>query len=348
MTRSVCLLLASFVASAGAAAAFAVSGCSSSSSGTTPGATADAAPDTSLVDAPSNDDAPVLHDGGTFKLQWLIQPGGSGNIGLAIEAGASTEGGAEGGADSSVAEGGDDGGGASDGAGYQGDGSVPGVEGVQVCVYQTPSIACATTAADGTFTLTGLPPLTNMALTLNKAGYQPQLLSISTASTDMDERQYPVYLSQLPDAGPPIGKAVDLTTKGALTLFVLGHSPTGSGDFGGEPGVSASLLPMSGDGPFYLASGGIDLSATAFTTTGLQALYYNLAPGMYTVTYSDPDPSKDCEGVGFPFDSRGIVGPMGSHQVSFPVVAGYVTGNIGEICTKGSTVVPVDGGGSGG
>ena len=343
MTRLRCALLASLVVSI-PAAGLVVSGCSSSSNSAGPGAGAEGGAEASVEAGPA--------EGGEagkkgFKLQWLVQPIGS-KIGL-VEAGAPTEAGAEaGGAEAGGTEGGTDeggvyGGGSDAGDAGQGDGSVPGLEGVKVCVYQNTDIPCTTTAADGTFTLTGFSALTNAAITLDKAGYQPQLLSIQTASTDMDERQYPVYMPDTDGGAPPIGTAID-PTKGRLTTFILGSSPTANGDFRGEPGASMTLMPMSGLGPFYLGQGGIVEGATAYTDTGLQALYFNLTPGMYTLTYNDPDPMKDCEPVLFPFDSRGIAGPMGSHQVSFPVVAGYTTGNIGEICTTGAPIVAVDGG----
>src|SRR5258708_38363698 len=162
----------------------------------------------------------------------------------------------------------------------------------------------------------------------------------------MDSRQYPVYMADTTGGPPPIGATVDWTNKGQLATFILGHSPPGYGDFGGEPGATMSLAPMSGNGPFYLTSGDIVPGATAYT--GIAGAYYNLAPGMYTLTYVDPDPMQDCEAIGFPFDARGIAGAMGSHQVSFPIVAGYITGNVGEICTTKSKIVSVDGGGSGG
>jgi hypothetical protein len=338
MTRLRCVLLASTLVSI-PAVGLVVSGCSSSSSSATPGTGTEGGAEASVEAGPY--EAGEAGKGG-LKLQWLVQAIGS-KIGL-VEAGAPSEAGAEaGGTEGGTDEGGVYGSSDAGDAG-QGDGSVPGLEGVKVCVYQNTDIPCTTTAADGTFTLTGFSALTNVALTLDKAGFQPTLLSIQTASTDMDGRQYPVYMADTDGGAPPIGTAVDTTAKGQLTTFVLGQSPTANGDFSGEPGASMTLAPMSGVGPFYLAQGNIVEGATAYTDNGLQALYYNLAPGMYTLTYNDPDPMKDCEAVLFPFDSRGIAGAMGSHQVSFPIVAGYTTGNIGEICTKGAAIVAIDGG----
>jgi hypothetical protein len=166
------------------------------------------------------------------------------------------------------------------------------------------------------------------------------MLPISTASTDSDERSNPTYMFATDGGAPGIGSAVDWTHTGQVQVFVLGQNPAG-GNFAGDPGAQLTLAPAppTGSGPFFIDDGeNIVTGATSFIDNF--AWYFNLPAGNYTLTFDDP--RNDCEAIAFPFAGWGYAGAMGTHQISFPVVPGYVLGLVGEICTPVSTIVSTD------
>jgi hypothetical protein len=68
---------------------------------------------------------------------------------------------------------------------------------------------------------------------------------------------------------------------------------------------------------------------------------YNVAPGNYTLTFDDP--TGDCEPIAAPFAGWGYPGT--AHDVTFPVLQGYIT-TAGVYCSKNAPG-GADGGGSG-
>jgi hypothetical protein len=240
----------------------------------------------------------------------------------------------------------DDAGGGAD-AGDAGRGAAP-VEGAMICVYQNSAIPCATTDSKGEFTLGGLPPVTNVPLTLEKTGYYPEILAINTPGTDTDDTMYPQYLSKVTDETylQTLGITPD-TTKGRVQVAAIGFAHdaglTGLG-FGADVGAMISLSPMSGTGPFFVDHGNL-YAPDAGSYVGLLATYFNVDPGMYAVTVIDP--VNDCEATSFPFSGNGYPGGAMSHQVLFPVVGGFTT-VLAELCTQVTIPVSTDGGGGGG
>lgn len=263
----------------------------------------------------------------TYSLQWEVVLG----VGPAADSGTTTDAApADAAAVSTADDGGDDGGGSA--------GSIP-IPGAQVCVYQNSAIPCTTTAADGTFTLAGLPGGANLAVTVNKAGYVPTMLAISTARTDMDARSNPIFLNSTSAPTPGLDITMDWANTGQVIAFAIGPAPDGGNSYPGDPGATVAMSPMSGSGPFYEnAQGQYVPTATSFLD--FFATYFNVAPGMYTLTYTDP--RNDCEGIAFPFGGWGYPGPQGSHSITFPVVAGYSTGIVGVLCTPSQAIVAVD------
>jgi hypothetical protein len=220
-------------------------------------------------------------------------------------------------------------------------GTAPPLPGAQVCVYQMSAFPCVTTAADGTFTIPGLPIRADLVLAVTKSGYTSVLQPIETASTDMDGRGNPILLDRPDPTFVPPGVTVD-STKGIISAFAVGDAPgNDSGSFVGIPGTTVALSPMSGSGPFYTsAMGGIDPSATSFESSG--AYYFNVAPGTYTLTYTSS--TFDCEPISFPFGEFGFPVTTPAHSLKIVVAAGYTTGIVGSFCTPNPVIVKVDGG----
>jgi hypothetical protein len=345
---------------AGVAGLTASAGCSSSSNSAA--STTDAGSQTPVVSAT---DSGTAGDGAVtiVTLQWAVglvmngpyvpsaDGGAEGGMddaaapgeGGAGEGGTPEGGAAEGGSGETVAES-DDAGPSDASFSQKVDGAslanLPPLPGVTVCVYQNSAIPCVTTQADGTFTLPGLPVRADIVISLQKTGYQSYLLPIETASTDMDGRSNPVIMS--PTGGQPnLPFAIDLQTKGLVDAFAVSVSGAAMNVFAGTKDTQVTLAPASGNGPYFVNDDNqIDLSATSFV--GSTALYYNVAPGTYTLTYSNP--AYDCEPISFPFGQFGFPITSPAHSLKIVVAAGYVTGIVGALCTINPVIVAVDGG----
>jgi hypothetical protein len=229
-------------------------------------------------------------------------------------------------------DGGDDGGGIS---------SLPPLPGVSVCVYQNSAIPCTTTGSDGTFTMPHLPVRAQLVLALKKDGYQSILLPIETASTDMDGRSNPLYMNP-PGVPANLGVTVDLQNKGMINAFAVQLTGANADQLANVPGTSVALVPSNGNGPYYVDNGGsVELTSTSFTAT--TALYYNIDPGTYTLTYTTTS-TFDCEPISFPFGQFGFPVTSPAHSLKIVVAAGYMTGIVGTLCTASAKVVAVDGG----
>jgi hypothetical protein len=336
---------ATFVcAAAGLGVAVAAAACSSSSNPTAP--SADGGPEASVVAARDG----ASPDGATtVTLQWAVGDVKNGDFtvvsgdGGPTEAGASDAGDAgptDGGAiDDAAAEAGvDDASGKVDGASLA---NLPPLPGVTVCVYQNSAIPCVTTQADGTFSLPGLPVRTDLVISLTKTGYNSYLLPIETASTDMDGRSNPVFMTPPSAAPPAIGVPVDFTTKGIITAFAVAVGGANMNVFSGIGGTQVALAPANANGPYYVDSDNqIELAATSFVDT--TALFYNVDPGTYTLTYASS--GYDCEPISFPFGQFGFPVTTPLHSLKIVVAAGYVTGIVGALCTVNPVIVAVDGG----
>jgi hypothetical protein len=234
---------------------------------------------------------------------------------------------------------------ASDGGSAGGFGMATPLAGVEVCVYQNSTLPCVTTQSDGTFSMTGLPPRTNLALTLKKTGYYSYLLPIQTASADMDGRGNPAQMAPSGGPAPELGFTVDLKNKGLIQVVAIAFGGTAAsvdaGMFTTVPGTKVSMSPMSGKGPYFInGQDEFDLSATAFV--GVAANYYNVDAGNYTLSFDNP--GFDCEPVLFPFGQFGWPLTTPAHSLSLLVVPGYITGSVVALCSKAATIVKIDGG----
>jgi hypothetical protein len=350
----------------GLGAGVAAAGCSSSSSnpaapGDDGGAEASVVPDAAPPDSapttatlqwkvvsgapPATDGGPVDSDAGDGAVSdgAVVDAGSSGDAsdGAVSEAGvgdaAADAGGGDAVADVSDAAALDDAGDATDVVNL---GGLPPLSGVQVCIYQNSSFPCVSTQADGTFTMPGLPIRSDVVLSFTKSGYQSYLLPIETASTDMDGRSSPIVMDLASTYVPP-GVTYD-ATKGSVVAFAVTEGGPDGGSFVGVHNTTIALSPMSGSGPFFLDESGQLAPTTTTTFVGNTALYYNVAAGSYTLTYSNP--TYDCEPISFPFGQFGIPVTTPAHSLKITVGAGYVTGIVGVLCTVIPNIVAVDGG----
>jgi hypothetical protein len=219
-----------------------------------------------------------------------------------------------------------------------GDGGYQSLAGVSVCVYQNTAIPCVTTDANGMFTISGLPAVSDIALTFRRDGYVPVLTAIATPNTDIDGLSgagSPLLMasSTVPSMTPV---SIDIANKGSVTVVAV--IPGSSGrptDSTGDVGAKISLSPMTGNGPYFLdqTNTAIVPSATSMVYEG--AVYFNLDPGDYAITIDDPD--HRCSPLSPLVGLYGYPAPPTS--VKFPIVAGYSTSAVGFYCTANSVIV---------
>lgn len=221
----------------------------------------------------------------------------------------------------------------------------PPLAGVQVCVASPASlmksVGCTTTAADGTFTLSHVPPNRNaanpvpIALTFIKDGYVSEMLGLvlfdGSQAISNDVRLLTVeYAGKI--AAQAGGKLPDTTT-GWLQTEAVQFNPKGPDTaatyYNGTlklrtvDGVVISSNPDAGVGPVYLddseqptaLAGGLD-AGTATSGAG-QAYFVGAPAGTYQVTFKHP--SLTC----------------GDAPTAATVVPGFLFVDITAICGNG-------------
>jgi hypothetical protein len=204
------------------------------------------------------------------------------------------------------------------------------LSGVQVCLQAGPEIAldigdCATSTADGSFALHGMPQEILLTIAFEKKGYVPAIRAIQMKTSDIelpsDENR------MLPTSTPPVfaGAPLDATT-GGIRFFVDSDS--------GEP-APASAWIASFENPnvdyeavYFDAAGNVVSGAQA----GSSGAFGGLPTGSYAVTfYSD---TGSCTPKG---DLYGQ--PLGETSILVPVVEGHVTMPVGADCTANQAAV---------
>lgn len=220
------------------------------------------------------------------------------------------------------------------------------VEGVKVCAMGHPEIECAMTASDGTFTISGLAPGADVALTFDKPGFISLIKPIEMGRAN-EESTVPVLMSRTSDPEPDLGVPLDMQTMGSIQFFVISFAGTIADagvsnvlGFAAVPGVRVSLMPAAGKGPYYVDNYN-QIAFDAGSTIGFNAMYFNVPPGDYTASVDDPN--DNCAAISFTYASSGYPVLSAPHGVAFPVVAGY-TDAVGVLCTRNARIVDVDGG----
>jgi len=171
--------------------------------------------------------------------------------------------------------------------------------GVEACIVSTAgardlSIPCATSDANGEFTLTGLAP-GNFLISCEKAQYERVITAVSMGTIDIGVdisgiRMVPL----LADGGTPVlawdPSVQQDPTKGSLSVFAM--SFFAAPDAGrASPflhftfGVTFAITPTGGhDGPYYADRNESWVSGATTTAGGPGASFLTLDPGEYTIT----------------------------------------------------------------
>jgi hypothetical protein len=218
--------------------------------------------------------------------------------------------------------------------------------GVSVCVIdssgsKSSSQPCVVTDDKGAWSFV-FAPKQQLILGFEKAGYDKQLIVVDVGTADV-QATTPVRLAPFVqvDGGPDGGAIVSYgwdpsikldASKGSVNLVAVQSAATADAGtaapgFDFTTGVSFTLTPKGGDGPFFVTPGETwDESAKA-TVGGYGAWYLNLIPGTYQATASSD--SATCVSV---FSS--IFGWQGDNGATkFPIIAGWNTQTILFYCT---------------
>jgi hypothetical protein len=149
---------------------------------------------------------------------------------------------------------------------------------VEVCAPDLPKPLCTTSAADGTYTLKGIPKNQIVVFTGKATGFVPALGYFEIGDADIVQNIAFQEDKIVQSAFAPTSVTVDLT-KASIGILVEDATEAGIA------GVAASMAPSGGDGPFYGDTTGlkVDPAATATTTSG-SALFVNMDAGKYTLT----------------------------------------------------------------
>ena len=197
------------------------------------------------------------------------------------------------------------------------------IAGAKVCILDHPAIGCATTNAQGEYTMTfpAFASSTRFIMHFTAAGHLGSVRPAEYTST-------PELVSTSWPSGVPLradDEAKDLATKAGFTYPAPG---TGfidlrlSGGLASEiiDGVTATLTPSSGTGPIYTsASGDPDPSLTRTVASNF-IRFGNVAPGPVTITVNPG--ARTCN---TPEKISGAWPASGANTLPLVVAAGSVT-----------------------
>jgi hypothetical protein len=207
------------------------------------------------------------------------------------------------------------------------EGSSP-VAGAQVCIVGHPEVPCATSAADGTYSIhvAFLPADADLAVTTTASGHLGGVALLHETMGGLLWEDVPLWT----DASA----TTRLATQGGFTY------PTAQDGFveldvqgatvGSLTGATASLSPASGAGPVYAdPTGTLDRARTSTSSSGF-AFFGNVAPGMYAITVTAAQ--KTCSVMNGASVIAGDWPGAGSATTAVQVVAGAMTQRISVIC----------------
>lgn len=202
------------------------------------------------------------------------------------------------------------------------------LSGVRACLQAGVTIAmdigeCATTGADGSWSIHGVPGNMLVTVGFSKQGFVSALRPVQTEAEDIvipeEEGRLSPESSPPTFAGAPFGK-----TTGGIEFFI-------GSDNGSEVRASVEVFSYD-DGAHDAVYMGADGSPVQGATTGSSGAVTNLHPGLYLLTFSAKGASCTTRGglYGYPDDVYQV---PGSTSLVVPVIEGHITTPVGVDCT---------------
>lgn len=179
------------------------------------------------------------------------------------------------------------------------------IAGATICQYPEMK-PCATSASNGSYSLSGLSTAAEVAVVVSKDGF---LTNVFPLPPDYD-RTSALDIVMLKAADDLFVGPTGVTQDPAKAMAIV--TLLDIGDSGASPaaaGSTVTLAPASGDGPFYIdVSGSPFTASSASTSNSPLVLFLNLDPATYSVTPSVD--GKSCLGAfGWPASGGAITGP---------------------------------------
>jgi len=187
------------------------------------------------------------------------------------------------------------------------------IAGATICVIEPAGGPCVTSAADGTFTATGIPENTEMLIEITKDAFMPALATVTSGTIDVDFSYLIARRTTVATLGFVISETI-MPTKGQIFAQI------GAAGGGGAAGVTVTLTPTSGAGPFYATAAGVPSRTLTETTTSGTAIFANVDPGDYVVTFSHA--TLTCTPTGFAWAGTA------AETTRLPVQADHITSTI--------------------
>lgn len=183
---------------------------------------------------------------------------------------------------------------------------------VKVCVHGRADIACATSDNKGNYTLAGVPANERLWIAYSGQDLVSQLSAKETKTSDINWTHNVVNSALFETQATLIGVTIDKN---------MGHVSGGLFntkeviDNKGVPGLTATITPKAGKGPFYTSASGLPDAKLSATTTSGAFVVVNVPPGEYVLTFK----GKDCEPY-FGWMANGV-----SNTAEMKVVAGHAS-----------------------
>jgi len=220
----------------------------------------------------------------------------------------------------------------------------PMLAGVEACVVDATgakkaTIPCSTTNASGVWSLPNLAANQQLLVLFSKAGYNQTIIVVDLGTANITDRV--VRMGKLMNDGGTDGGTVQNfgwdpsvtldTSKGTLNAAAVqaSASPDAGSYVPGldwTTGVSFTITPAGGNGPYYVNPDETWASAATSTVNGWGAWFLNLPPGSYTVKATHPTLSCNASAGAFGW-------PQTDGTSKAPVLAGIHTQTIAFFCT---------------
>jgi len=185
------------------------------------------------------------------------------------------------------------------------------IPGATVCLRDS-QVPCVTSDASGAFTL-DVPAHQEIAITVSADGFAARLLTASTVGKGL------TWTITLPAGDSQAARYTKLgtTRPDAASGAIVANTRAPNGIDHGLDGVTMSVDPPSGHGPFYFAPDGAPDASRTSTSTYAEIIVAGLAPGVVEVTTGPADVTCVPSFGGWPSNRPG--------SVRVPIVAGFET-----------------------
>jgi hypothetical protein len=216
-------------------------------------------------------------------------------------------------------------------------GNEPLLAGVEACVVdasgtRNTAIPCSLSDSAGEFALVDLAPNQELIVMFSKAGFPSQVIAVDIGAADIARGAMRMgqYASDSGADGGVVNFGWDPalvidSTKGTFNTVAVQSAATpdagvvpGFSGLDWTTGVSFTISPAEGDGPYYVATDETWATSATATVNYWGAWVMNLPPGTYTVTATHPTLTCAASGGGY-----GWADTDGTARV--PVLAGMNT-----------------------